>query len=60
MAVVPFILMSIIGRGARFFLVAGIMYWGGEKMEHKLRHYIEYIGWLVIVAVVILYFFIKH
>ncbi len=60
MAIIPFVLMSIIGRGARFFLVAGLMYWGGEKMERKLHQYIEYIGWLVIVAVVLLYFFVKH
>ena len=60
MAIIPFILMSVVGRGARFFLVAGIMYWGGEKMERKLRHYIEYIGWVLIVVVVVLYFFIKH
>jgi len=60
MAIVPFVLMSIVGRGARFFLVAGIMVWGGKKMEHKLRQYIEYVGWFIVVAVIFLYFFIKH
>lgn len=60
MAIVPFVLMSIIGRGARFFLVAGVMYWGGEKMERKFRQFIEYIGWLVVLAAITLYFFIKH
>jgi len=60
MAIIPFILMSIIGRGARFFLVAGIMYWGGERMETKLRHYIEYIGWFVIAVAIAFYFIIKH
>ena len=32
MALLPFILASCVGRGARFFLVAGLMAWGGEAM----------------------------
>lgn len=28
MALLPFILASCVGRGARFFLVAGLMAWG--------------------------------
>ncbi len=56
MAILPFILASAVGRSARFFIVAGLMYWGGEKMEHKLREYIDIIGWIVIVLVIVLYF----
>ncbi|MDF2868159.1 MAG: rane protein, partial [Gammaproteobacteria bacterium] len=33
----PFIIASIIGRGSRFFIVAALMYWGGNKMEQRLR-----------------------
>jgi membrane protein DedA with SNARE-associated domain len=46
-----FFIGSIIGRGARFFLVAGLLVWGGESFEHKLRQYIERIGWTVVVIV---------
>jgi len=53
MALLPFVLASFIGRGARFFLVAGLMRWGGEKMEHKLKQYVDWLGWLVVVGVVI-------
>jgi len=54
MAFLPFVLASIIGRGARFFLVAGLISWGGEGMERFLRIYIDKLGWfLVIVAAVI-------
>lgn len=60
MALVPFLLASAIGRGARFFLVAGLMAWGGEKMENKLHQYIDLLGWLTIVAVVALIFYAKH
>lgn len=54
MAFVPFVIASAIGRAGRFFLVAGILYWGGEKMEHKLRQYIDAIGWTVVALVIVL------
>ncbi|MCM2678840.1 YqaA family protein [Echinimonas agarilytica] len=60
MAFLPFMIASAIGRGLRFFLVAGLMVWGGKAMEDKLREYVEYLGWLVVVAVVALYFIVKH
>ncbi len=53
MALLPFVLASLVGRGARFFLVAGLMRWGGEKMEHKLKQYVDWLGWLVVAGVVI-------
>jgi membrane protein YqaA with SNARE-associated domain len=56
MAFLPFLLASTVGRGARFYLVAGLMRWGGERMEKTLRLYIDRIGWVLILAVVIAYF----
>ena len=53
MALLPFVLASLVGRGARFFLVAGLMRWGGAPMEKLLRTYIDRLGWLVIFLVVI-------
>lgn len=55
MAILPFILASTIGRSARFFLVAGLIYWGGETMERKLRKYIDILGWIVVSLVIIVY-----
>ncbi len=51
----PFMLASFIGRGTRFFLVAGLMVWGGSRMESMLRQNVDRLGWAVvaIVAVVI-------
>lgn len=49
MPLLPFALASLVGRGARFFLVAGLMRWGGAPMEQALRTYIDRLGWLVIV-----------
>lgn len=56
MALIPFFLASVIGRGMRFFLVAALMAWGGEPMERRLRQYIDTIGWvmLALIALVIL------
>lgn len=59
MAFIPFILASIVGRGARFFLVALLMAKGGEKMERKLLNYVEYIGWGVVVIAIVLYVTLK-
>lgn len=58
MALAPFLIASAVGRGARFFLVAALMAWGGERMEGLLRQYVDRIGWLMValvVAVLILY-----
>jgi membrane protein YqaA with SNARE-associated domain len=52
MAFFPFLLASAVGRGARFFLVAGLMRWGGEKMENTLRQYVEILGWAVVILAV--------
>jgi membrane protein YqaA with SNARE-associated domain len=48
-----FFLGSLIGRAARFFLVAGLVRLGGERFEMTLRQHIERIGWAVVVISVI-------
>ena len=57
MAFLPFVLASMIGRGTRFFLVAGLMVWGGERMEHHLRRYVDILGWLMVVIIVLVVIF---
>lgn len=53
MAFLPFVVASIIGRSARFYLVAGLMRWGGEKMEQKLRQYVDWVGWGTLLLILI-------
>lgn len=53
MALLPFTLASLIGRGARFFLVAGLMAWGGPRMEAVLHKYVDRLGWATVAAVVV-------
>ena len=55
-----FALGSLIGRGGRFFLVSSLMAWGGPRMEAKLRHWVEWLGWLVVVLAVAAYFYFRN
>ncbi len=59
MPLAPFFIASLFGRGARFFLVAGLMVWGGERMERTLREYIDRVGWVVIVVAVAMFFILR-
>ncbi len=45
-----FVVASFVGRGGRFFLVAGLVMWGGEPMRRRLRQHVDTLGWLVIVV----------
>jgi membrane protein YqaA with SNARE-associated domain len=48
MALLPFVLGSIVGRGARFFLVSALVRFGGAPIEQHIRRYIDLIGWVVL------------
>jgi membrane protein YqaA with SNARE-associated domain len=49
-----FVIASLIGRGARFFLVAGLIVAGGESMANGLQRHVERIGWSVVAVAVLL------
>ena len=50
-----FFIASLIGRAARFFLVAGLVKAGGQRFEHGLVKNIERVGWaLVAVSVLVI------
>ncbi len=51
MALGPFVLASAIGRGLRFFLVAGLLAWGGPRMESLLHRYVDRLGWATVLLV---------
>lgn len=54
LALVPFLIASFIGRGARFFLVAVLLAWAGPRMEPVVRKYIEWLGWLTVALLAVL------
>lgn len=53
LALLPFVLASIIGRGARFYLVAWCLSRYGPAIESRLIRYIEIIGWAIVVALLL-------
>lgn len=53
MALLPFTLASLVGRGARFFIVAALMAWGGASMEAVLHKYVDRLGWATVGVVLI-------
>lgn len=53
MPLLPFALASVVGRGLRFFLLAGLMAWGGPRMEAFLYRYVDRIGWVSVILVVL-------
>lgn len=55
MLFLPFLMASTIGRGMRFFLVAGLIRWGGVAMEKKLRQWIDILGWAIVLLIVFAY-----
>jgi membrane protein YqaA with SNARE-associated domain len=54
MAFLPFLAASFIGRGLRFYLVATLMAWGGPAMEEKLHRWVDWLGWLTVVLLLII------
>ena len=65
MSLVLFVLASIIGRGARFFLVAGLIYFAGtffsseEDLVSAIRRYVDVLGWAVIAVLIVLFILLR-
>ena len=53
LALLPFMIASLIGRGVRFYLVAFLLAYFGPSIESKLMRYVERIGWSVVVILLI-------
>ena len=60
LAIVPFIIASLIGRAGQFFIIAAVLWWGGPAIETHLRKWMEIIGWVLIAAVVAAYLVFKY
>ncbi len=59
MPLLPFAIASFIGRGTRFYMVAGLMKWGGKSMEEKLKAYVDRIGWTTVALLILTLIIIK-
>ena len=56
-----FIIASLVGRGARFYLVAGLVVLGGARMEQAIRRNVEILGWamIIIILALVLYLWLR-
>lgn len=54
-----FVVASAVGRGARFFLVAYLVRWGGPAVERRLKTHIEILGWAFVGLLVIAYLLLR-
>jgi membrane protein YqaA with SNARE-associated domain len=59
MQFIPFVFISILGRGARFFLVSTLLLIFGKRLEPHLRRWIDWIGWSIVLIAVITYAVVK-
>jgi membrane protein YqaA with SNARE-associated domain len=48
MPLLPFLAASLVGRGGRFFLIAGLMRWRGAQMEKFFMRHMDRVAWIVI------------
>lgn len=52
LAMLPFLLATIAGRGLRYFLLTAMIVVGGERAERFIQRYIDLAGWVIVVAMV--------
>ncbi len=55
MPLLPFVAASVMGRGARFFLMAGLARWLGPVFEQKLLKYLDWIGWTLVAVIIVVF-----
>ncbi len=59
MPFLAFVAGSAVGRGGRFFLVAGLIRLGGENLAMRMRRYIDVIGWGTLAVGAVLFLVVK-
>lgn len=53
LSIFTFVIVSILGRGLRFFLISFLIKLGGEKIASNVRRYIDIIGWICVILVIV-------
>ncbi len=59
LALLPFILASLVGRACQFFLISALIRWGGVRVSSVIDQWIEWIGWGLMVLVVVVFMVTK-
>jgi membrane protein DedA with SNARE-associated domain len=58
LAFLPFLLTSLIGRAIRFFLVAGLVYAFGEKIDRFIDRYFNILSIAAVLVIMLLAYWI--
>ncbi len=53
LSLVPFLLASVVGRGARFYLVSFLVVKFGATVEPVIKKYVEWLGWGVVLILLL-------
>ncbi|WP_233258496.1 YqaA family protein [[Phormidium] sp. ETS-05] len=48
-----FMLASVLGRGFRFFLVSGLIFWGGDRLKDWIEKYFDWLAWGFLVVLIL-------
>ena len=59
MALLPFTVASLLGRAARFFLVAGLVRAVGPRIEPMLRKHIDTVGWATVAVALVAWLLLR-
>ena len=54
-----FVLASVIGRNFRFFLVSGLIFWGGDRLKDWIEKYFDWVAWGFLVVLVLGFLVLK-
>ena len=57
MPLLPFVVASIIGRGARFYLVASFVIIFGKQADSLIREHMAKIIWITVILIMVILFF---
>lgn len=55
MALLPFVVISLLARGTRFYLVAFLVKKIGDSCDHWLKQYIDYLGYGLVLLFLMIY-----
>ena len=56
----PFMASMFVGRGKRVYLLAGAIRLGGERAEKALHRYIEPVGWVALILLVLAFGYLLY
>lgn len=59
MPLLPFLAASIVGRSARFFLVAMVINKNSHRIQSLVNQYVDRIGWILVATVALVYLAVK-